>query len=441
MRTPIYDFAKKYAESNSIRFHMPGHKGKGPLGVEQYDLTEIYGADDLFSPTGIIAESEANAARLFGAAYTLYSTEGSTLAIKTMLSLATRKKGSRILAARSAHKAFIHAAALLDFDFEWIYPDEGNHLCDGRVSAEAIDKALTDGEFSAVYVTSPDYLGNIVDVRAISRVCKKHGAMLLVDNAHGAYLAFLEENMHPIALGADMCCDSAHKTLPVLTGGAYLHIAKGDEALYREAKRAMSVFASSSPSYLILESLDLANKRLSESFREELSDTVSRVERERGLLIHHFHEVLPSEPLKIVLRAPSFSSLNGEALMLVLKSHGINVEFYDDEVVVLMASPDNLPSDFYTLRSALGALYPVKTETMEKLNIPIAKRALSPREAMLSERETVKTSESVGRICASAAVSCPPAIPITALGEVITEEAARLFIKYHIDEIEVVKNA
>jgi arginine/lysine/ornithine decarboxylase len=126
--------------------------------------------------------------------------------------------------------------------------------------------------------------------------------------------------------------------------------------------------------------------------------------------------------------------------MLYLKGHGIHVEFYDDEVVVLMASPDNPSSDFYTLRSALGSLCHDKAAPMEHLNVPVAKRALSPREAMLSERETVKASDAVGRICASAAVSCPPAIPIAALGEVITEEAVRLFIKYHIDEIEVVKN-
>ncbi len=439
MTTPIYDFLTAYAASYPKRFHMPGHKGRGPLGVEQYDITEISGADDLFHPTGIIAESEANAAKLFGAKYTLYSTEGSTLSIKTMLALATRKKGSRVLAARSAHKAFIHAAALLDFEFEWIYPDEGNHICDGRVSAEAIDKALTDGDFSAVYLTSPDYLGNIVDITAISRVCKKHGAKLLVDNAHGAYLAFLEPSMHPIALGADMCCDSAHKTLPVLTGGAYLHIAEGDEKTYCEAKRAMSVFASSSPSYLILASLDLANKRLEESFREELDDIITAIDREKSLFVSHFHNVLPSEPLKIVLRAASFL-YPGAVLDAILRTNNIHVEFFDDDVIVLMASPNNTQEEFFGLRTAISYLSGKRLPPMEKTSIPAAKRVLSPREAMLSEHETVRVSEAIGRICASAAVSCPPAIPIVSLGEEITEDAIKLFERYHIEEIEVVKN-
>lgn len=440
MNTPIYDFLKEYADSEPRRFHMPGHKGKGPLGIEKLDITEIVGADDLLSPITIIAESEKNAASLFGSAYTLYSTEGSTLAIKTMLALATRKKGSRILAARSAHKAFIHAAALLDFDFEWIYPDAPDHLCDGRVSAEAIDRALTEGDFTAVYLTSPDYLGNIVDVRAISRVCKKHGVKLLVDNAHGAYLAFLEESMHPIALGADMCCDSAHKTLPVLTGGAYLHLANADEMEYLEAKRMMSVFASSSPSYLILASLDLANKRLSEGYREELSDTVNIVAREKHVLTSERYKVLPSEPLKIVISAASFG-MSGDAIMYYLKARNIHVEFYDDELVVFMVSPDNSESDLRALVAYLMDFSPTDAECAEAVRIPIAKRVMSPREAMLSEHETVKVTESAGRICASAAVSCPPAIPIVALGEEIPSPAIRIFEKYDIREIEVVKNA
>lgn len=439
MNTPIYDFIKEYADSSPARFHMPGHKGRGPLGIEKYDLTEIIGADDLFSPITIIAESERNAASLFGTAYTLYSTEGSTLAIKTMLALATRKKGSRILAARSAHKAFIHAAALLDFDFEWIYPDASGHLCDGRVSAEAIDRALTEGDFTAVYITSPDYLGNIADVAGISRVCKKHGAMLLVDNAHGAYLAFLEESMHPIALGANMCCDSAHKTLPVLTGGAYLHLANADEREYLEAKRMMSVFASSSPSYLILASLDLANKRLSEGFREELSDTVQLVAREKHVLTSEGYSVLPSEPLKITLPAASYG-MSGDALTFYLRARGIHVEFYDDELLVLMVSPDNTESELRALSFELLQLTPTEVRNNERVSLPRAKRIMSPRAAMLAEHETVEVTESAGRICASAAVSCPPAIPIVSLGEEIPDEAIRLFEKYDIREIEVVKN-
>ena len=231
MKTPIYDFVKRYADADTVRLHMPGHKGKGRLGVENLDLTEISGADFLYGASGIIAESEANATSLFKTAHSFYSTEGSTLAIKAMLALALTKKAgdvSRplILAARNAHKAFISSAALLDLSVEWLYPSECEHLCKCTVTPTDLSNKLSGMEKlpEAVYITSPDYLGNMADIKGLAEVCDSFGVPLLVDNAHGAYLAFLTPSEHPIALGAAMCADSAHKTLPALTGGAYLHI-------------------------------------------------------------------------------------------------------------------------------------------------------------------------------------------------------------------------
>ena len=231
---------------------MPGHKGMGE--VETFDITEIEGADVLYSPKGIIRESENNAARLFGTARTVYSAEGSSLSIRAMLDLAMlwgkeQGKGSTVLAARNAHKTFISGAALLDLDVEWIY-GEGSTLCECEVGAAELDAKLEKMHRAgkspfAVYLTSPDYLGNILDIRALSEVCRKYGVLCLVDNAHGAYLAFFENSMHPIALGAHMCADSAHKTLPVLTGGSYLHLSLGlPEWTYARADDAMALFAS-----------------------------------------------------------------------------------------------------------------------------------------------------------------------------------------------------
>ncbi len=139
-----------------------------------------------------------------------------------------------LLAARNAHKALLYAAALLDFDIRWLWPaaENAGALCSCPISAQMLTTALQEltGQGSTpfgVYVTSPDYLGGMQDIRALSAVCDTFGMPLLVDNAHGAYLRFLPgEPLHPIALGAAMCCDSAHKTLPVVTGGAYLHLGR-----------------------------------------------------------------------------------------------------------------------------------------------------------------------------------------------------------------------
>ena len=285
MSTPICDFVRRYTQGEPVRLHMPGHKGYPFLGFEPLDITEIDGADELFTASGIIAESEAQASALFGA-HTVYSAGGSTLCIQAMLHMAARHaatNGERpvILAARNAHKAFVNAAALLDIEVRWLYPQTQDSYISCTVTADQVSRALQgrDRRITAVYLTSPDYLGNMTDIGEVAEGCHKNGTLLIVDNAHGAYLKFLPDSMHPMDQGADLCCDSAHKTLGVITGGAYLHISHAAPAeLHRLAKGSMSLFGSSSPSYLILQSLDAANDRMA-VFKETLSAFLPRVER------------------------------------------------------------------------------------------------------------------------------------------------------------------
>ena len=278
MKTPISDFIKEYENKKAVRLHMPGHKGKKYGG----DITEIHGADVLYSSKGIIAESQKNAAEMFGSYRTFYSAEGSTLAIKAMLALVTEgKEKRRILAGRNAHKAFIYGCALLDIIPEWIFPDTFYDICTCEITPKNVEEALKKcNELPcAVYITSPDYLGVQTDIEGISKVCRAYEVPLLVDNAHGAYTAFLEKSEHPLHLGADMCCDSAHKTLPVLTGGAYLHISENGKKYACGAQNALALFASTSPSYLILSSLDECNAYFEGDYRKELKETVKLTEK------------------------------------------------------------------------------------------------------------------------------------------------------------------
>ena len=245
METPICDFVRRYGDSQTLRAHMPGHKGVGLLGFEHLDITEIDGADSLYEADGIIRRSEENASGLFGCP-TFYSTEGSSQCIRAMLFLAmqdAKRQGRtpKIAAARNVHKTFLSGAALLDLDVVWLYPQkEGSYLScplDGAVLGAFLERERP----TAVYVTSPDYLGHVANIEKLAAVCHAHDALLLVDNAHGAYLRFLEPSRHPMDLGADLCCDSAHKTLPVVTGGAYLHV---KERFARQAKNALALFGS-----------------------------------------------------------------------------------------------------------------------------------------------------------------------------------------------------
>ncbi|MBE6563644.1 MAG: aminotransferase class I/II-fold pyridoxal phosphate-dependent enzyme [Ruminococcaceae bacterium] len=438
MNTPIADFIDSYIESNSSRFHMPGHKGVGE--IEKYDITEISGADVLYSADGIINESENSVSKLFGTEHSYYCTEGSTLAIKAMLALVSKGTSKTILAARNVHKAFVYGCALLDLSVEWLYPKDYSHLCACSISAEDVRSALakTVEKPCAVYITSPDYLGNIADISGISKVCREAGVPLLVDNAHGAYLNFLEHSLHPIALGAAMCADSAHKTLPVLTGGAYLHVSKDHPEFVKGARSALSLFASTSPSYLIMRSLDLCNKYMAECFKSELSDCVAKTDACKKELADMGISVEASEPCKIVVNAEKMG-YSGDALGDILRSSGVEAEFCDCEYVVLMTSPRNTDEDFEKVLNAFQNIEHRESIAPFSITPAYAKQVMSIREATFAENELVPVEKAIGRVCASPSVSCPPAVPIAVSGELIGETEISLFKRYGIGSIEVVK--
>lgn len=440
MDTPICDFVRRYAQSNTLRLHMPGHKGNAFLGVEHLDITEICGADSLYEAEGIIAQSEDNASSLFGCR-TFYSTEGSSQCIRAMLYLAllqAKQQGRPplIAAARNVHKTFLSAVALLDLDVMWLCPENEESYLSSTISAEKLDALLQSAEQkpAAVYLTSPDYLGNIAPIREIAAVCHRHGVLLLVDNAHGAYLRFLEESLHPMDLGADLCCASAHKTLPVLTGGAYLHISSGE--ISKQAKNALALFGSTSPSYLILQSLDLANAYL-EGYQHMLCSFLPELDQLKQDLSDQGFQLVGSEPMKITIAAKSYG-YTGNELAQYLREQGIECEFSDPDYLVLMLTPEIADEDLRRLKTALFSA-PKRPPILQLPPQPrIGKKSLSVGEAMLSPGEMVSVSESEGRILAAASVGCPPAIPILVCGEEIDRDAVDCFRYYGVESVMVV---
>ena len=405
---------------------MPGHKGLPFLGCEKWDITEVAGADALYEAEGIIAQSEANAAALFGTEKTFFITEGSSQAIRAMVYLAAQgKEKPRFLAARNAHKAFLYAMALCDAEVSWLWPEKTDSVCACPITAQQVEKALQEAESipAAVYVTSPDYLGNELPIREIAEICHKHGTVLLVDNAHGAYLRFLPEDRHPISLGADMCCDSAHKTLPVLTGGAYLHISKTAPKSYTQRGRlALALFGSTSPSYLVLASLDLCNRYLAEEMPGKMQAALPLVEKAKETLGQKGWDIVGTEPMKITLRCP------GTEVAERLRRQNIECEYADRDYLVLMPSVETAEEDLGKLIDAMGENTYPKTEGSLAVSVP--KKVLSPRQAMFAAWEWAKTEESLGRIAAAPTVGCPPAVPIVVSGERIDENAAALLMYY-----------
>ena len=441
MKTPIVSFLKSYQEKSPVRMHMPGHKGAGILGFEGMDLTEIYGADELFAAEGIIKESEQNASSLFGCP-TYYSTHGSTLCIQTMCTILcqdakSKGKKPKILAGRNAHRSFIHAAALLDFDIEWLYGNSDYLSC--KINAEDLEKKIVENNPTAVYLTNPDYLGNLLDIKSLASICKKHDVLLAIDNAHGAYLRFLEPSLHPIDLGADLCCDSAHKTLPVLTGGAYLHLSESLNQVWKnDVKHFMEYFSSTSPSYLIMASLDAANEVLDTAFKKSLSECIQRVDVLKNALIKHGYTILSGEPMKITISTKEFGYTGNEIANLLMECD-IYPEFYDSDYIVLMPSPYNTKDDLKRLETCLCGIErkPILINKPPKLEQ--SKKAMNVRQALFSSSITLDVSKSLGQVCSSVTVSCPPAILPVIPGEVISESSIEVMKYYGIETVRVVK--
>ena len=437
MNTPVADFVQRYAKAGTARLHMPGHKGRCFLGCEPWDITEVHGADALYEAEGILAESEQNAAALFGSQRTCYSTEGSSQCIRAMLYLAVAASGSHtVVAARNVHRAFVSAAALLDLEIRWLWPEESRSLCGCPISPAQLEETLNSlpEPPAAVYLTSPDYLGGMAEIPALAQVCHQHGTLLLVDNAHGAYLRFLQPSLHPLDLGADLCCDSAHKTLPVLTGGAYLHLSPTAPAqLAPLAKSALGLFGSTSPSYLTLASLDLCNRYLAEGYPQRLAEAFERLAELRERLTAAGWRVEPSDPLRVTVAAPR--GVTGQELAGQLRRQGVECEYADRDFLVLMATPENTPEELAQAAAALGQC-PGEANPPQ---LPLARgeRACSIRQAAFAPRETVDAAHSLGRVCGLPTVGCPPAIPIAVSGERITPEALALFAYYGIEQVEV----
>ncbi|MBR7181454.1 MAG: PLP-dependent transferase [Clostridia bacterium] len=433
MKTPIRDFVARYAEGDACRLHMPGHKGVAALGAEPFDITEIDGADSLYEARGIIRESEKNASALFGAE-TLYSAEGASLAIRTMLALVAKEASERgercrVLAGRNAHRAFLSAAVLLDIEVDWLYAADGSYLsC--PVDEKALAAHLAAGKYHAVYLTSPDYLGNTADIAAASALCRRYGVLLLVDNAHGAYLKFLPESRHPMDLGADICCDSAHKTLPALTGAAYLHLSHAVASRFApEAKQMMALFGSTSPSYLILQSLDLVNAYLADGYAARLAAFVAAVADAKERLAAQGYALCGDEPLKLTV-APKSYDYEGYTLAAILAEQGFVSEFSDPDFTVMMLTPEVGDEALAALVACLCALPRRAPITEAPPTLTPAERVCSPRKALFAPHEVVALEKARGRVLADIAVACPPAVPIVVAGERI-DQAAQAALAYY----------
>lgn len=454
---PLADAVFSHARRGAASFHTPGHKGHAEplelLSLLSHDLTELPDTGSLYDGGDVIEAAEKLAAAAFGAGKTLFSAGGCSLCIQTMLLLGAGA-GAKVLMARNAHRSAVHAASLLGLDIVWCYPETSPNGSYSPVSASAINNILSScNNIQAVYITSPDYYGNLCDVASIAAVCRLHGVPLLVDNAHGSHLGAF--GRHPLQLGADMTADSAHKTLPVLTGGAFLHISKpfSPHISPQSAKNAMSLFGSTSPNYLILTSLDLARdwweREGAESCRyaaEEVTNIKELVAGAAGLQVGFSH-IDPSlkDPLRLTLETTD--GADARYLAEHLRQSGCEPEMADSRYVVCILSPFNTSADWSRLRTAI-LTYPAAEKGHIRQAMPASfaatpppfqpEQVLSPREALLRPHMEVPLRQCDGRIAAQTICPCPPGVAAVVPGERLTTEIIHWLLERRYQEMAVV---
>lgn len=444
--TPLKRALDEYIRQDYARLHMPGHKGASisPFGeLMAYDVTEVEGTDSLFEDDGPLKELEEIFTRLYDTKGTVMSAGGSTLCIQTMLRMVAKKEG-RILAGRNIHAAAVNAMALLGLEPVWVYPNrKQEERLIGEISPDEIRSVLekekqagTLDSLCAIYVTSPDYFGVMSDIRSIAQIAHEYGLPLLVDNAHGAHLHFLKEEYHPMQLGADLCCDSLHKTMPALTGAALLHTS--DTKYYPQMKGAMTVFGSTSPNYLIMLSMDSTAAFLMQDGAERIQQTVTRCEelrqkaREKGF-------VLPQhcDPMRLTLPLAG-TGWDAQIFRKLLRKHKIMEEYLSDSGCVLLFSPFNREEDFKRTEALLDEVL-IQKQPFTAFPIVPSEKVMSLREAFLSPKESVPVEKAEGRIAAQVKITCPPGIPLVMPGERLHKEIIKILKNSGIFVIDVVK--
>jgi arginine decarboxylase len=442
--TPIYTALQQYAGKDYLRLHMPGHAGKGIKQEElrslaALDLTEIPGLDDLHLPTGVIKESQELLARAFGAAKSYFLVNGATSGIHTLF-LALNQEGSKVLLPRNAHRSFYGGLVLSGATPVYIPVQVEAELGIAlTVTAEDVNRLLIlNPEVNNVFISSPSYYGTGSDIEAIASITISHNKLLLVDEAHGAHFTF--SRFYPqtaLESGADGVVNGLHKTLPVFNQGACLHLSARLAGDSRIAK-SLSLLTTTSPSYPILASIDLARQFMEEKGESilEKSYQLSREYRQKINAITGLNccdqelqavtGVTGLDPLKMLVSVQG-SSLDGYQFAALLRErYGIQVELEGTNFILAMFSlfhDRNDWEEFYQALQVIAATYPGRERAWSNVELPPTPPILlSPRQAFMASYHQVPVKDALNQVAAEMIAVYPPGIPCILPGELINQE-------------------
>ena len=440
----LYKELENYGKSDFYPFHMPGHKRnkaciEGDFPIER-DITEIDGFDDLHHSEGILLEAQNALSRMYGTRKSFFSVNGSTAGILTAIS-ASVKKGGQILVARNCHKAVYHAIYLRELVPTYIYPQSDNNLgINGSISVSRVERYLEENpKIEAVLITSPTYDGVVSDVRKIAETAHKHGIPLIVDEAHGAHFRF--SDYFPVSaaqLGADVVINSVHKTLPCLTQTGVIHLCS-DRVSREKLKRFLGIYQSSSPSYILMGSIDACMDKLEREGDEMFRVFTENLEKARRRLSEckyirlvtpqacECQRVFDFDRSKILLSTVN-SSLNGRELHKILRREfHLEMEMEAENYVLALAAVGDTAEGFERLCDAIEEIdrreslkYREEAVEKEPLKNGKMKQIMRISQAMDAESERCPLDECIGRTSGEFAYLYPPGIPLIVPGEQIS---------------------
>jgi arginine/lysine/ornithine decarboxylase len=448
--TPLYSKLLQFQSKNNISFHVPGHKNgelispedewKGPLW--NFDVTELNGLDDLHAPTGVIADAEKLLTDFYGVKKSYFLVNGSTVGNLAMI-LATLTAGDKVFVQRNSHKSIMNGIKLAKAQPILLSPDyEEDWKVDTVLSKKTIEQAIARfPEVKTLILTSPNYYGMVGNLPEIIDLAHANGICVLVDEAHGAHFKG-NSNFPPSAVesGADIVVQSAHKTLPALTMGAYLHYNTAF-VQQEDVKHYLDILQSSSPSYLIMASLDKARHYIANYSMEdwEYLHTMVTFFREQLHTIPQLNVLnypYDGDPLKITIQ--STENRSGFELQKELEKEGIYTELADSNNILfvfpLLKKGISYPLEKIIFKIKRALLKNIHTHSAQSETVESIKKREDIVELKLSEKEQatrskveVSLSEALHAVCAETIISYPPGIPILMPGEEITN--------YHIKQI------
>lgn len=421
METPIYSRLSDYHKKGRISFAMPGHKNLRGLvpDLQQCDVTELMSTVDLHHEDEYVNKANKLLSDTYKSDHSFIMTGGSTAGVQTMVSTVL-KPGDTLLVSSDCHMSVINTCAICGYKLRMIPVKMHAKYCIPMTVECDFD---IPSDVRAVLITSPNYYGITKDIRAIAQKCHKAGIPLLVDEAHGAH--FIADSRFPetaIEQGADMSCQSAHKTLNALTGAAYLHV-KSERIDVKRVKKMLASFQSSSPSYPIAASADAARAVLSETDYSAIINECD--EFKKALRCFTSIEVVGNDdPLRIVLSFVEYDISGFEVNTILSERYGIDVEMADLYNIVLIATPWNMHSDFITLFNALRDIIEDLSSAKYKMiePPPCNSGIIEPYSGWYGETEYVSLDSAVGRRSSGVIASYPPGTAIIVTGAVIDRE-------------------